>query len=49
MDECHETKSPGTGAMRLVKDSVMNNIECKTLFMFGTTWSQPPAEPEGNF
>ena len=47
MDECHETKSPSTGAMRKFWYKTRANEECKSLFMSGTLWSQSPGELEG--
>lgn len=42
MDECHETKNLGTGAMRMFLKNAQDNEGCKTLFMSGTPWSQSP-------
>ena len=49
MDECHETKSPTTGAMRRFYNNTRANGDCKSLFMSDTPWSQSPAELEGIF
>ena len=49
MDECHETKSPTTGAVRHFYNNTRVNGDCKSLFMSGTPWSQSPAELEGIF
>ena len=49
MDECHETKSPTTGAMRHFYNNTRANGDCKSLFMSGTPWSQSPGELEGSF
>ena len=49
MDECHETKSPKTGAMRHFWNNTRANEDCKSLFMSGTPWSQSPGELEGIF
>ena len=49
MDECHETKSPTTGAMRHFYNNTRANGDCKSLFMSGTPWSQSAGEFEGIF